>query len=338
MLYRPSQPQSFADQLEQFSELIRDAFLAAIAAIRSRVTLRQLIAKLERHDTDGVIRALGVEGSAFNGMLDQVDAAFAAGGGGANRELPVIRDAEGVPISISFDARNPVAEAWLKQHGAALVRGIVDDQVTMLRDVISRDVGQGMGARQIALDLVGRVSAVTGQREGGLIGLTATQEQWATNFEAALRANDKASLTYNLRDRRFDRSIRAALNADKPLTSEQIDPMVRAFRNRALRYRGEMIGRTEALTALNAGRDEHMRQVVASGAVSGNLVDTQWRTILDGRERESHAAMDGQVVPFGQTFVSGLGNHLRYPGDPSAPAEDRINCRCSKRYVIRKAS
>jgi len=77
---------------------------------------------------------------------------------------------------------------------------------------------------------------------------------------------------------------------------------------------------------------------VASGAVSGNLVDTAWSTTMDGRERESHAAMDGQVVPFGQTFVSGLGNHLRYPGDPSAPAEDRINCRCSKRYLIRKAS
>jgi hypothetical protein len=337
MLYRPSQPQSFADQLEQFSELIRDAFLAAIAAIRSRVTLRQLIAKLERHDTEGVIRALGVEGSAFNGMLDQVDAAFAAGGGGANRELPVIRDAEGFPISISFDARNPVAEAWLKQHGAALVRGIVDDQVTMLRDVISRDVGQGTNPRQIALDIVGRIGP-SGYRDGGVVGLTATQEQWAANFQAALEANDKAALGYNLRDRRFDRLIRAAIDDGKPLPADKIDTMVRAFRNRALRWRGDMIGRTEALTAINAGRDEAMRQVVASGSVSGNLVQAQWRTILDGRERDWHATMDGQTVPWGQSFIDGLGNRLAFPGDPSAPAETRINCRCSKRYIIRKAA
>jgi hypothetical protein len=337
MLYRPSQPQSFADQLDEFASRVRDVFLAAFASIRSRVTLRTVISKLEQHDVPGVIRALGVDPVAFNPLLDEVEAAFAAGGGGANRELPVIRDAEGFPISISFDARNPQAAAWIKDHGASLVRGIVDDQVTMLRDVISREVGQGTNPRQIALDIVGRIGP-SGSRDGGLIGLTASQEQWAANFEAALRANDAKALTYNLRDRRFDRSIRAALDADKPLTSEQIDPMVRAFRNRALRYRGEAIGRTEALTAINAGRDEHMRQVVASGAVSGNLVDTQWRTILDGRERDWHASMDGQVVPFGQTFVDGLGNHLRYPGDPAAPAETRINCRCSKRYLIRKAS
>jgi uncharacterized protein with gpF-like domain len=53
-----------------------------------------------------------------------------------------------------------------------------------------------------------------------------------------------------------------------------------------------------------------------------------WNTAGDERVRESHADMEGQQVPLGQPFVSGLGNDLMYPGDPSAPAEDVINCRC----------
>lgn len=45
--------------------------------------------------------------------------------------------------------------------------------------------------------------------------------------------------------------------------------------------------------------------------------------------RESHLAMEGQTVRgTDEPFISGLGNSLRYPGDPLAPAADVINCYC----------
>jgi hypothetical protein len=44
--------------------------------------------------------------------------------------------------------------------------------------------------------------------------------------------------------------------------------------------------------------------------------------------------MEGQTVKYGEKFVSGLGNELAYPGDPDAPAEDRINCRCWREFRI----
>ena len=44
--------------------------------------------------------------------------------------------------------------------------------------------------------------------------------------------------------------------------------------------------------------------------------------------RESHAVLDGQKVMQGEKFRTIWGNELAYPGDPSAPAREVINCFC----------
>jgi len=42
--------------------------------------------------------------------------------------------------------------------------------------------------------------------------------------------------------------------------------------------------------------------------------------------RDTHAALDGKVIPSEEPFVTIDGNHLMYPGDPSGPASEVINC------------
>ena len=44
--------------------------------------------------------------------------------------------------------------------------------------------------------------------------------------------------------------------------------------------------------------------------------------------RESHKALDGVVMPAGEPFHTIWGNDLMFPGDPSAPAREVINCHC----------
>ena len=44
--------------------------------------------------------------------------------------------------------------------------------------------------------------------------------------------------------------------------------------------------------------------------------------------RDSHAALNGVVIAENEKFRTIWGNELRYPGDPSAPAKEIINCYC----------
>lgn len=51
---------------------------------------------------------------------------------------------------------------------------------------------------------------------------------------------------------------------------------------------------------------------------------TQWASAHDERTRDTHAALDGEIIPFGGTFSNGL----RYPGDTNGPIQEWIHCRC----------
>jgi hypothetical protein len=52
-----------------------------------------------------------------------------------------------------------------------------------------------------------------------------------------------------------------------------------------------------------------------------------WHTEMDGKERASHKRANGQKRKLADKFQVG-GNDLMYPGDPTAPADEVINCRC----------
>lgn len=86
--------------------------------------------------------------------------------------------------------------------------------------------------------------------------------------------------------------------------------------------RATTIARTEVISAYNGaavfGAAQLPRDVVAG---------QEWIATRDGRTRESHAAVDGQIVAVGQPFTVG-GSQAGYPGDPSLPADETVNCRC----------
>lgn len=56
----------------------------------------------------------------------------------------------------------------------------------------------------------------------------------------------------------------------------------------------------------------------------------QWHTITDGRERNTHHAVNGRIVPIDEPFIVG-GYRMMFPRDITygAPPEEIINCRCS---------
>lgn len=59
----------------------------------------------------------------------------------------------------------------------------------------------------------------------------------------------------------------------------------------------------------------------------------QWDSTLDGRTRESHQKVDGEIRELDEKFSNGL----RFPGDPHGAAAEVVNCRCALLQRARSA-
>lgn len=51
---------------------------------------------------------------------------------------------------------------------------------------------------------------------------------------------------------------------------------------------------------------------------------TQWVSAHDGRTRDSHKKLNGEIIPLSGTFSNGC----QFPGDTKGPLKEWINCRC----------
>lgn len=92
------------------------------------------------------------------------------------------------------------------------------------------------------------------------------------------------------------------------------------------RQRAETIARTEVVGALNEAAHSY-----AAGLPAGTVAGKEWLAKHDERTRTTHRAADGQTVPLHAPFRVGT-SLLLYPGDPAAPADEVINCRCNLLY------
>lgn len=82
----------------------------------------------------------------------------------------------------------------------------------------------------------------------------------------------------------------------------------------------ERIARTESTAAYNAGTLNAFYEEDAGVKV--------WLSLIDDRTRESHLEATGQCVDISDYFSVGIAS-MEMPGDPSAPEEERVNCRCT---------
>lgn len=100
-----------------------------------------------------------------------------------------------------------------------------------------------------------------------------------------------------------------------------------------LRKRIQKVTGQMAWQALRVARTERTRvqsqarvQAMEEAAAMGIQIEYEWSCIMIG-SRDTHKELNGKRKPMGEAFETENGK-LRYPGDPSAPAEEVINCRC----------
>lgn len=104
-------------------------------------------------------------------------------------------------------------------------------------------------------------------------------------------------------------------------TISQVSDRIRSVYDFADETRAERIARTEIIGASNSGSYEGMKRT--------GVLKKEWLSSRDERVRETHQQLDGQVVGINEDFVSPSGATLAFPGDPSGPPEEVIQCRCA---------
>lgn len=324
--------------LDRFGDEAKAAFLAAINDIANSVTLRVIVERLEKGDVPGAIEAIGLDPQAFERLERAIADAYAGGGEAEVGHLPALREPSGARVVFRFGTRNTAGERELREHSSTLVTRIVADQRDAIRSALSDGLARGDNPRSTALDVVGRINRTTNRRTGGIIGLTAAQERYVASARAELASGDAMQMTRYLgrerRDKRFDRTITKAIREGKALPADTVTAIVGRYSDKLLDLRGEMLARTETMTALAKGRDDAMRQQINAGKVAERDVTKRWQSAKDERVRHTHRILDGRTAPMNGFFASPSGAMLRHPGDPNAPAAEIVGCRCFMSYKV----
>ena len=312
--------------------------MTAIRDLTRQVEIQKLLLALERRDLEAAMRALHIDRAAFQPLEAKLVEAFTAGGQGAVATMPAA-----VSIGFRFDPGNQRAAAIIRETAATLITRLTQGEIDQARAFLADGMARGAGPRSMALDLVGRISRATGNREGGLIGLSGPYRDYVATARAELVSTDPALLrnylTRKQRDRRYDRAVVRAIETGKPVPPETARTAITRYSARLVRLRGEVIARTEGLPAIRAAKHEAFQQLVDDGRVEVMDIVRGWSTTEDGRQRDSHDAMNGQEVRgLDMPFASPSGAQMMFPGDTSrgAPASEIVACRCDEFIAIRK--
>lgn len=238
-----------------------------------------------------------------NARADKLEAAY----------RPQIEQALDKQVNAFFD--------YAQQYGIAEALQLMDTIVTdaPLRPVIrSLYITEG---RKQGLWEQARLNKLYGAEEKQLLGRYDVKAMefitgWIetlTNFFNVYGFQAIVNITTTTRNFLRDRVTKGL---EDNLTLQQIrDSIVSEGINK---NRATTIVRTEVLTTMNNANHE---------AARGSRLKfvKRWSSTHDKRTRHSHVNLDGETVALETPFS----NNGMYPGDPSLPGKERINCRCT---------
>jgi hypothetical protein len=283
---------------------VRRAWLAGIAALRARVSGRELERLIANGESQRIIELLFSDAN-----IDGAFARFRASQQMVTRDAVAyfgkdIPGAARATVGVAFDVLNPRVVDAVRILDTTMMQTVKADVREVVRAAITKGLEDGVGPRTTARAL----------RE--VLGLAPNQLEAVSNFEAALRGVDGAGnpLTRALRDKRFDATVKRG-----NLTEAQIQKMTDAYRRRMVAFNAETNARTATLDALKLGQELSWRDAIDKGILpEGAGLFKQWKGVMDDREREEHIAMEGETVPFDQPYSNG----------EMVPGESTYNCRC----------
>lgn len=348
-------PAQIIQAIEGMEPAMQQAYLKQVKTVVGAATVAEVERLIAEEDEEGLVALLSL--GALSAFLELARSVFIAGAKFEVKAIVIPRDIG----RFEFDVRAPAAEKWvsakaeeIRANASVDVRAAIREVMGSRRRIVGWPSAQPVAAqvevsatpmirtpRQAALDLLGRVSAQTGSRSGGVIGLPGNYAQYVLNARAQLLGGNPDEMRKYLqrkrRDRRFDGVVNRAIKAGTPVAQADVDKIAGRYADRLMKTYAEMLAKAEALESFGAGRDQVYEQLIAQG-LDRDSVEKEWRDRRDNKVRHAHMVLGGQVVQKDQPFQSPTGALLRYPGDSALGAgwEDRAGCRCTAIYRIRR--
>lgn len=320
---------------------IQRIFLETMQGAVDSAMIDEMVKAIEAGDVERLYQVSGFTPATLVPIIERIeqtyrDAAVIESGGWPRRILT-----PSGPVSFVFNMRNQAVEQDLRSYSSEWITRISEEVRENIRTELQAGMARGDNPRTTALNIAGRVNSATRNREGGVIGLASNQVKWANSTRRYLEQLDDRYFTMGLRDKRFDATVRKAIESGKPLPADVVSKLTTAYKSNALRYRGETIARTETIQAINRGERAAHLQAFDEGTLSRSQVTKEWDDTGDRRTRPSHRVLGqtygrGKGIDFDAPFVSPSGSQMLYPGDSSmnADASEIISCRCKARYRV----
>lgn len=290
------------------------AIIAAFKMLSENMDNPALAEMIESGDVEGAIREALSDAAfaiAFTNVRDILRTSTADAVRYFAADIPGSRI--GGQLVIGFDMLNPDVITALRTMESRQLDSLATDIRDTFRAFIENGLRDGEGVAAIARDV------------RGIVGLAPNQLQEALNFRAKLADGDFAgALGYELRDRRFDPTLRALQQSGKQLTPAQLDAMNAAYLRKKIAFNATVNARTAATNALRLGQRISWQDAIDKGIIDVDQLTKTWRGVMDSRERLAHVVMEGQKVGFDDRFSNGQ----------LIPGESDYNCRCWPVYRI----
>ena len=247
----------------------------------------------------------------------------------------------GVDIMQGLFIRNMAVENILEASDLREFSNLSEEERNRIRQYLKEGMSKGLNPQEISLNLIGRINPTTYKREGGIITLSSHQKKEVEIIRSFLINFDDKYFELEMRDKRFDKSIKKANSNKIPLTQEKIDKIINSIENLILRRDVGLIVHNEVFKAFSTNEHDSILRSINEGLITKDMVTKWWSNCGDEKVRESHKELGERynkthTIPFDEPFVTKSGQKLMYPHDDSfgAPKEEIDGCRCKCEYYI----
>lgn len=191
---------------------------------------------------------------------------------------------------------------------------------------------QGFWSEEVDVRVVPVVGGILGRAWRRVTGAGHPQaDTWVSGYlnAAGNRMRNVPDEVYALIVREVERGIREGLSI--PEVTAAVQTILTSTGTAYWPNRAVTVARTETIGAVNAGV---FRAAELDAEARGDVAPAKtWVATDDARTRPTHVEADKQRTLLRSPFRVG-GASLLFPGDPTGPAAEVINCRCSILPVV----